>query len=604
MPLRSQDPLLRFGQQIQTESTAPEEFGAMFDEALQSGPVGSLLRMQEIDEAEHGVQQSASSVARFGQLPTHNPDSPKLSQADALQRLKDAGLDSHLQVPVGGIRERTLSILMERKRDELRRQTILAQSPGGAGRVSARVAGGLVGSLVDPANIALAFVPVVGEARYAQLLARAGGIVGRTGVRMAIGGAEGVVGAAIAEPLNYAANAQQQADYDAYDAMTNIAGGLFFGSALHAGAGLFGDMLRPGRWAQAPHRVEPGVEPGRVTAPGIEPPVARPDPLQFDPLRLAEERERAIVLDRLAEGRPLTREHALARATEGLRADIEGDLLARSSGVAESGHVAAARAELAAVTRELDAFDAAHQQRIRDINQRPGVTRKQAESLAREQSADLRADLLARKARAEALISANKAGSDAVATLSAFRKGEVPEHWRGAVEAEADRLLGSDGQQSLSAAVRTAIEQDPFGSVRPFLAHLPPDVQQGAFRMAMAQALSGRPVDVLPAVLAHHGDVDGAAAAALRNADEVAGADRFAAAAADARLKDVRADDPAALQEAANEAEGLWREQAKAAGMDDDEIADALEEGTQAVKDANRYAQAVKIAALCMLRAG
>lgn len=603
MPVRAADPLLRFGDQVETTSTVGEEMGAMFGEAVQSGPIGSLWRMAELEQAEQGIAQDNSAMlAKAGVRTARAPDSPKLSQADARQRVKDAGLDGSLDIPVAGMRSRTLEILVARKQAELRRQTILQQSPGGAGRVSARVAAGLVGSLVDPANVALAFVPVVGQARYAAWLRGAGGAFGRTAVRGSVGAVEGVVGAALVEPLNYAANQQQQADYDAYDAMLNIAGGAFFGTALHAGAGLFGDMLRPGRWAAQPKpRPERTSEPQGAIDPAMPPrPGEGPRALEID----AAARERAIVLDRLAEGRPLTREDAVLRAMDTLRTDIEADLLARASGVAEPGTIAAARAELAAVTRELDAFDTAHRQRIKDANARPGVTRKQAEALAGEQSADLRADLLGRKARAEALITANKAGSDAVAALSALRKGEVPDDWRARVEAEADRLLGSDGQAPLSAAVRKAIETDPFRNVRPALAQLPPEVQQDALRMALAQAVTGRPIDITPALLAHHGDLPGALAAAGRNAGEIAGADRVASQAADLRLKDLKADDIGAMTEAANEAEALVRDQARAAGLADEEIAAMLDDAEAATRDATRRVSAFKIAALCALRAG
>lgn len=603
MPIRSQNPVLLHGEQMATVSSLREELGATFSEAVQSGPIGSLSRMADLDEAEQGIADDPMTLSRVGTRIGRGADSPKLTRDAAAQRVKDAGLDGLLSIPASGMRQRTVDILIERKRAELRRRTILQQSPGGAGRTSARLASAFAGSLVDPTNIALAFVPVVGEARYAALLARAGSMAGRTGVRLGVGAAEGTVGAAIAEPLNYYANVQQQADYDAYDAMTNIAGGAFFGSALHAGAGLFGDMLRPGRWAQKPQRVNPDADPGRVVTPGVETAPARTNALEYDPTALALQRERDIVLDRLSEGRPLTRERATAQALESLRPDIEAGLLARASGVADKGDIAAAKADLTAVTRELDGLDAERRGLVKDINGRPGVTRKQAEKLADEQLAERRADLEGRKSRAEAQIAGNKDASDAVAELSALRRGEVPEAWRSQVDAEADRLLGGDGQNALSSAVRKAIDEDPFGNVRPYLAQLPADVQQGALRMALAQMATGRPIDVTPALLAHHGDVQGAAVAAQRNAGELAGADRYAAQQADLRLQDApKADTVETRTEAANEAEAAYREQAAQSGLDEDAVGDLLEEGQQAVREAASFTKALKIAALCALR--
>ena len=602
MPIRTAPSVMLHGDQIATQSTGLEEFSATFGEALRSGPTGSLFRLQELEVAQEGHQESGAQVARFGHLPGANraPDSPLVSQQDALQRIRDAGLDGHLKVPEGGIRQRALQILIDRKNDELRRQTILAQSPGGSGRVGSRLAGGLIGSLVDPTNIALAFVPVVGEARYARLLEQAGSVAMRTGVRVGVGAAEGIVGGALAEPLNYAANVQQQADYDAYDSFQNIAGGAFFGAALHGGAGLFGDMIRPGKWApkREPLAVERDAingaraELGRVEAVDPRPGLDLPDPIA---------RERAIVLDRLAEGRPLTREAALTRALDNLRGDIEADLIARTSGVAEPNVVATHKAELAAVTKELDGLDGEWRDLAKRFNDRPGVTRKEAESLAHRELAERRADLEARKARSEAIIAANKEGADAQAQLGALKRGEAPDHWKPAVEREADRLLGADGQHPLSAAITQAIKADPFAPVRPYLGSLPPEVQQGAFRAGLAQALTGRPIDVSPVLLAHAGDLQGAAQAAMRNASEVAGADHVAAQAADARLAEARVQDVAAITEAANDAEALWREQAKAAGLEEDDLADDV---AQVMTDTKARVSALKIAALCAMRAG
>lgn len=603
MPLRSQDPLFLHGDQVATTSTAGEEAGAMFVEAAQSGPIGALWRMATLDEAENGIADDPMTLSRTGRRTGRGPDSPLVSQSDALARIKAEGMDGLLQVEKAGIRSRALDILIARKRAEQRRQTILQQSPGGAGRVSARVAASLAGSLVDPSNVALAFVPAVGEARYAAMLARAGGLAGRTGVRIGVGGAEGLVGAAIAEPLNYAANLQQQADYDAYDAMLNIGGGAFFGAALHGGAGLFGDAIRPGRWA--PRReLAPDATGGAASAPLPDATTRTVEAPRAPEIDVAA-RERAIVLDRLREGRPLTRDHATAQAMDNLRADIEADLLAQASGVADRGVVAAARAELTAVTRELDGLDAAQRQRVKDFNAHPGVTRKQAEAMAAEQQGSIRADLETRKVRAEAQIAANKAGSDAQAALSAFRnKGEVPDAWRAQIDAEADRLLGSNHEQTLSAAVTKAIADDPFRGVRPGIATLPADVQQGAMRAALAQALTGRPVDVTPTLFGHYGDLQAATDAALRNAGEQAGADRVAAQAADVRLAEARTEDIAAQTEAANDAEATLREMARQAELPDEDLATMMEAGEVAMKEAKQRVSAFKIAALCALRAG
>ncbi len=560
MPLRSQDPVLRHGAQLETESTLGEETGAMFSEALQSGPVGSLLRIMELDEAEDGLEQTASSRARFGNLPSQNraPDSPLLSRDDAGQRVRDEGLESHLTIPDTGMRQRTLDILIDRKREELKRKTILDQSPGGGARVSARVAASFVGSLVDPSNVALAFVPVIGEARYASLLMRAGGIGVRTGVRAGVGAVEGVVGGAIAEPLNYMANTQQQADYDAYDSMRNIAGGAFFGVALHGGAGLFGDMIRPGKWS----RSETGIP---VSATGI---ASTPDAQQYDPTLLAVERERAIVLDRLAEGRPVTYEAADARAAELIAARLERSdpdtfYAKTKSGefrMTDKAAVGAQETSEFGQLREVVAYDGDTQVgtllyandgtpptiEVSPTHQRKGIATAMLK-LAKERGGRLgdsstgvsgknrpgyRTDEghAFRTGADEASVALRNDAAD----LAKYREtGVIPDTWRAQVYEEAKKLLGGAGETSLSKSVRDALAADKFGGIRPVVASLPGDVQQGMFRMAMAQALTGRPIDVTPGLFTHYGDIDSGVGAANANWKLTSGADEAAARYAD-----------------------------------------------------------------------
>lgn len=592
MPVRTNPNPQRFAQPAQSESTLGEELGATWREAVASTPGGAMYRTGEIGAEERlGANQSLTDVLLRRPL---QPLSPVLPKSAAQERIRAEGLEGHLTVGDAGMRSSVLDILIRRKREELKRNTIRQQSPGGAGRFAANLMVGFAGQLVDPVNVASAFIPVVSPGRYAAMLAKASGPLGRAGVRGAVGALEGTVGAAIVEPFNYYANKQQQADYDAFDSAINIAGGAFFGSALHAGAGLFGDMIRPPRpFERAP---EPIAE--TPTAPGLQRPVFKAP--EFDPRELALQRERTIVLDRLAEGRPLTRERAIAQARETFREDIESALIARAGNAADPGVVAASKAELKVIDRELTALEAERRETIKQFNARPNVTRKQAEALADKAIAERRIDLEGRKARAGTQIAVNKDAATANEQLSAFRKGEIPEEWRAQIEQEADRLLGGDGRQTLSKAVADAIESDRFAAVRPFLAQLPQSTQEGMFRMALAQAITGRPIDVSPGLFAHYGDANAAADAAMRNAQEVAGADHVSSQMADARIKEAK-DDLVSIKEQAAEEEAMLREQAKAAGLD---IEDMMADAADALAIAKAQTEAVKIATLCMLRNG
>lgn len=213
--------------------------GASLDETLETNPTASILRRQDLELA----------YGRRDQL---------LDADTARARLKAAGLEQHLNIPDQGIPEPALDILMKRKREELQRADVLARG-GGAVATSTRLAVALAGSLLDPLNIATAFVPVIGPERYAAILARAGGIAGRTAVRAGVGAAEGVVGAALVEPFVASSKALEQADYDMSDSLLNIGFGGVFGAGLHSIGGAVGDV-----WRYSPQSA--GAKVGRAAA--------------------------------------------------------------------------------------------------------------------------------------------------------------------------------------------------------------------------------------------------------------------------------------------------------------------------------------------------
>ncbi len=147
--------------------------------------------------------------------------------------------------------------LHDLKRAELERRSILQRAEGGIGEGAAQIGVGLVASVLDPVNVASAFIPVVGEARYAQMLANAGSAAGRAAVRAGVGAVEGAVGAAVVEPLVYGVARQEQADYHAVDSLMNLTFGAALGGGLHVVGGGVRDLTTPGRWhAPMQDRVE------------------------------------------------------------------------------------------------------------------------------------------------------------------------------------------------------------------------------------------------------------------------------------------------------------------------------------------------------------
>ena len=136
-------------------------------------------------------------------------------------------------------REGVVDYIVERKNLDNKRASILARGPQSKMAKSFFFLESLGTSFLDPINIGASFVPIVGQARFAAMVARSGKNV----ARMKKGFREGLVGNAMVEPIVYGVAKPEQADYGAYDAITNIALGGFIGSAAHVGFGRIGDFL-------------------------------------------------------------------------------------------------------------------------------------------------------------------------------------------------------------------------------------------------------------------------------------------------------------------------------------------------------------------------
>ena len=158
---------------------------------------------------------------------------------EARQELEEEGLK--LVIPDEGISKAYFDVLRERKREEIGLQNIFARSKGGLTLGVGQFLTGLAGSVVDPINIASAFIPVVGHARYANMIKNASGAAGRAGVRARVGLAEGAVGAAIVEPIVYGVAQSEQADYTLYDSLINVGFGAALGAGLHPTVGAVAD---------------------------------------------------------------------------------------------------------------------------------------------------------------------------------------------------------------------------------------------------------------------------------------------------------------------------------------------------------------------------
>jgi len=131
-----------------------------------------------------------------------------------------------------------VEIMVQQKNEENRRNSIIQRGPTGIGPGIAKFATGLGVSMLDPINIGVSFIPVVGQARFASLVAKQG----FTRARLTKGAVEGAVGAALIEPIVYGVAQAVKADYDMMDSFLNLTFGTVMGGGLHVAAGKLKDF--------------------------------------------------------------------------------------------------------------------------------------------------------------------------------------------------------------------------------------------------------------------------------------------------------------------------------------------------------------------------
>lgn len=166
--------------------------------------------------------------------------------------------------------EATARALREGREAEARRQAIIARRPDSlATSGAARTAVAFATAVLDPVNVAAAFIPVVGPGRTAALLAGASGAMGRAGVRAGVGAIEGAAGMAMLEPLEYALSRAERNDRDMNDTLAALAFGTVLGGGLHVLGGAAADAVRGTRAGSAARGATPVERAIRDAAPQV-----------------------------------------------------------------------------------------------------------------------------------------------------------------------------------------------------------------------------------------------------------------------------------------------------------------------------------------------
>jgi len=176
----------------------------------------------------------ASTLRAYDQTKAYQSSNVYLNKDELNKQYASLGLNF-----TEDTREGVVDYIVERKNLENSRASILARGPDSKMAKSFFFLESLGTSFLDPINIGASFVPIVGQAKFASMVARSGKNI----ARMKKGAVEGFVGNIAVEPIVYGVAKSEQADYTAYDAITNIALGGFIGSAAHVGFGRIGDYL-------------------------------------------------------------------------------------------------------------------------------------------------------------------------------------------------------------------------------------------------------------------------------------------------------------------------------------------------------------------------
>lgn len=270
-----------------------EMLAATASQAIDDMPVIAIQRIGELNAAT-GERPPAGTMAGFFDEPAPMRDErvARTPIADARQRVKDEGLDKELTLPdQDDIATPALDIMLARARERHERKATIARGPSGFTPTALSVGTSFLLQAVDPINVASAFIPVMGEIRYARALASAGeSLVARAAARAPLGAIEGAAGAAVVEPLIMAARWHEGADYTMGDFLTSLAFGAGLGAGLHVSFGGARDLYRARRGeaqypfgpgeplrAQKVERITARMQAGGVTAPDLDALAARPD---------------------------------------------------------------------------------------------------------------------------------------------------------------------------------------------------------------------------------------------------------------------------------------------------------------------------------------
>lgn len=450
-PIYTDDPGQGINQPI---SNAPSGLGesllSSLKEGFNEGPVVSGYRFAQADQL------------------ANDPNSTMVSKSDAEARLKEYGVKS-INVPDAGITQSFLDHVVSERRDALAKQQIAAAAPSGLVATPLNFTASLAGSMADPGNVALAFVPFAGEARAATML-------GRFGERLAVGARLGAAQAVATVPFTAQSAAAEGNDFTYGNAMESVFFNTLAGGLMHAGGGLIADAVRARRPATAEN---PDAAPVVDSQPV---PVVTPDniPQGVNIPDAGTNADLSAAIARDAEG------YAYSRAYN----DVVPDYLSRQQELQTGfiNNVADLRTELATNQRQIDALDATVQQRTVEY-QAQRMKFKEARSQALKDIEAEKAQIADRNAEINQTLERNAAAEQARGRQSQIGRGEIPAELAGIIDQRAQEIRSGMQMSPVAGAVRTAAT-----AVR----EADWSINQQAYRAAVAHMMEGRTPDIEP----------------------------------------------------------------------------------------------------------
>jgi GNAT superfamily N-acetyltransferase len=207
------------------EPSFGQKFGAIVDETLIENPTNIAYKNIELAI----------------------DDGPKLSADEASGFLKQYPFRLDIDAPKDGqYSEAQLRTLAEQQRELRKVEDIRERTPWDYG-TPIRALGMFGASLVDPINVATAFVPWTRAITAARSLeaARLSSSAGtRFFGRAGLGAIDGGISTAVIEPFYALGRSQLGNDYDAFDSMANIAFGTVLGGGILGVGGVGADAFR------------------------------------------------------------------------------------------------------------------------------------------------------------------------------------------------------------------------------------------------------------------------------------------------------------------------------------------------------------------------